>query len=99
MQRRDQGEASRFVDEHLVTELIALERRIAADEYTITLARAADGADANKASLVEDLRRRIAETTSRLEALRVQLAGSVQPAEETEQPTRDPPTGPARTGS
>jgi hypothetical protein len=68
------------VDEHLVTELIELERRIAADEFTITLARSAGGADANKVTLVEDLQRRIAETASRLDALRVQLAEATVPA-------------------
>jgi hypothetical protein len=50
------------VDEVLVAELIELERRIAADEYKITLARAAGGNNPNKVTLEEDLKRRIAET-------------------------------------
>jgi hypothetical protein len=54
------GEASRSVNEDLVTELTELERRIAVDEYTITLARGAAGNDANRVSLEQDLRRRVA---------------------------------------
>jgi hypothetical protein len=65
------------VNEDLVTELTELERRIAADEYTITLARAAAGNDANRVSLEEDLRRRIAETAIRMDALRVRLAETI----------------------
>ena len=70
------------MDEHLVTELIKLERRIAADEYKITLARAVGGKSANRVTLEEDLKRRIAETASRMDAIRVRLA---------ETPTHAPP--------
>lgn len=62
------------MDEDLVSELIELERRITADEYTITLARAAGGNNANKVTLEEDLKHRIAETVSRMDFLRVRLA-------------------------
>jgi hypothetical protein len=67
------GRASRSVDEDFVTELITLERRIAADEYTIALARAAGGNRANKVTIEEDLKRRTAETASRMDKLRGQL--------------------------
>lgn len=63
----------------LDTELIDLERRIAADEYTITLARAAGGNNPNTVTLEEDLKRRIAETMSRMDALRVRLAETTEP--------------------
>ena len=63
------------MNEDLVTELIALGRRIAADEYMITLTRAADGNEADKVSLEADLKRRITETVSRMDYLRRQLDG------------------------
>jgi hypothetical protein len=67
------------VGKELDTELIDLERRIAADEYTITLARAAGGNNRNTVTLEEDLKRRIAETMSRMDALRVRLAETTEP--------------------
>ena len=73
------GKASRSVDDDLAIELNKLQRRIAADEYKITLARAAGGNNANKMTLEEDLKRRILEATSRMDALRVQPGGTRQP--------------------
>ncbi len=61
------------MDDDLATELIRLERRIAADEYKITLARAAGGNNASKMTLEEDLKRRIVETASRMDALRLRV--------------------------
>ena len=67
------------MDEHLVTELIALERRIAADEYMLALVRAAGGTDANKATLEADLKRRIAETVTRMDSLRIGMTTTTAP--------------------
>ncbi len=79
------------MDENLVTELIELQRRIAADEYMITLAQAIDGSDTNKATLVEDLERRIAETASRMDSLRrlVTEPGEPLAASRSDRPKRE----------
>lgn len=78
------------MDENLVTELIELHRQILADEYTIALARAIDGSDTNKATLVEDLERRIAETASRMDSLRQLVTERVGPpaASRSDRPKR-----------
>ena len=88
------------MDERLVTELIELERRIAADEYTLTLARAAGGTDANKATLEDDLRRRIVETANRMESLRIGMTMTAAPPIARPKRTRSKKrSSPAETGN
>jgi len=66
--------------------LASLERRIAADTYTIELVHAVAGTEASKASLERALRARIAEAVAGVEAIR--RATEAAAAQEEPRPKR-----------